>query len=125
MGMRKDAHKRGTPAEAVVWKLLQRRQLEGRRFVRQQTFGPYVLDFFCPEEQLVVEVEGTAQGTAAVPAAIEARDEYLREHGLTVLRFDNRAIYQDEEGMLEKIRSHFSEESAADDDDESEAEPDS
>jgi very-short-patch-repair endonuclease len=106
---RRGDRKRGTPAETAMWKMLDRKQVDGRRFRRQHAFGPYVLDFYCPAEQLAVEVEGTSPGEDR--AALEA---YLKEHGVTFLSFDNRAVFEDPEGTLAAIRAQFSDEESAD-----------
>jgi len=50
--------KEATEAEIRLWSKLRRKQLEGFRFRRQQPIGPYVVDFFCPQARLIVEVDG-------------------------------------------------------------------
>src|SRR5215213_6964711 len=45
-----------TPAEATLWKYLQRSQLDGRKFRRQHSVDDYILDFYCPGERLAVEL---------------------------------------------------------------------
>ena len=49
-----------TPAEARLWKPLQRGRLQGRKFRRQHSIGPYIVDFYCPRERLGIELEGEA-----------------------------------------------------------------
>ena len=46
-----------TPEEAFLWSHLQQRKLSGRKFRRQHSIGPYILDFYCPAEKLAVELE--------------------------------------------------------------------
>ena len=50
----------GTAAEAVLWKSLQNRQILGKRFRRQHGIGRYIVDFYCPESRLVIELDGDA-----------------------------------------------------------------
>jgi very-short-patch-repair endonuclease len=64
----------GTPAEAALWTLLKRRQLQGRRFRRQHSVRPYVLDFYCPEERLAVELDGSVHFEPARRAYDAARE---------------------------------------------------
>ncbi len=47
-----------TIAEAVLWKQLKDSQLAGRKFRRQESIGPYIADFYCPESRLIVELDG-------------------------------------------------------------------
>ncbi|MEL6536768.1 MAG: DUF559 domain-containing protein, partial [Bacteroidota bacterium] len=47
-----------TSAEATLWIFLKGRQLEGKKFRRQPSIGNYIVDFYCPEEQLVIELDG-------------------------------------------------------------------
>jgi len=52
-----------TPAEAKLWSLLKGGQIENRKFRRQHSVGPYVLDFYCPSERLCIELDGAAHFT--------------------------------------------------------------
>src|SRR5438128_106676 len=55
---RKEMRNHGTAAEAVLWKSLQKRKIAGKKFRRQCGIGPYIVDFFCPECRLIVELDG-------------------------------------------------------------------
>jgi very-short-patch-repair endonuclease len=55
---RKKLRNNSTSAEATLWTYLKNRQLEGRKFRRQHSIGNYIADFYCPEEQLVIELDG-------------------------------------------------------------------
>jgi very-short-patch-repair endonuclease len=55
---RKELRNKGTAAEAVLWSHLQKRQLLGKKFRRQYSIGPHVVDFYCPECSLIVELDG-------------------------------------------------------------------
>ena len=96
-----------TPAEAALWKALQRSQLDGRKFRRQHSLGPYVLDFYCPGEHLGVELDGAAHDSERAQRRDGARDQYLAELGIRVLRFQNQDVMQNLEGVLEAIRAGF------------------
>ena len=96
-----------TPAEARLWKQLQNRQLAGRKFRRQHSVGRYVLDFYCPREYLAVELDGAAHDHELAAERDEARTRYLESLGITVLRFENRDVVENLEGVLRMIQDHF------------------
>jgi very-short-patch-repair endonuclease len=96
-----------TPAETVLWKALQRTQLRGRKFRRQQSIGPYIVDFYCPAETLIVELEGSAHDSERSARYDEARERYLKVKGLTVIRLENRYVMENLEGVLAYIAQHF------------------
>ena len=93
-----------TPAEATLWKFLQKSQLQGRKFRRQHSVGNCILDFYCPSEKINIELDGEYH----IPEKDKKRDQYLNNLGITVLRFENRAIFESLETVLEIIKSHFS-----------------
>ena len=96
-----------TPAEARLWLALQRRQLAGRKFRRQHSYGPYVLDFFCPEEMLAVELDGAAHDSAMANEHDQQRDAYLAARGIRVARYENQDVMENLEGVLGDIRERF------------------
>ena len=105
---RKELRKNLTAAEATLWKFLQRSQLEGRKFRRQHSVGNYILDFYCPEEKLCVELDGAGHFTDAGCARDEERTAYLNSVGIKVLRFENKLVFKRIEAVLEEIKNSFS-----------------
>jgi very-short-patch-repair endonuclease len=103
--VRRALRNEGTAAEAVLWRHLQRRQLGGRRFRRQHSVGPYVLDFYCPEGRLAVELDGAVHLDPARRAHDAAREEDLARVGIRVARFENRLVFEDIEGVLAEIEA--------------------
>jgi very-short-patch-repair endonuclease len=93
-----------TAAEAVLWASLQRRQLAGKNFRRQVSIGPYIVDFYCPEHRLVIELDGAAHFSATIDEYDAARTRYLESEGLTVIRFENRELKEGIEAVLDPIR---------------------
>ena len=79
-----------TEAERRLWYALRRRRFDGHKFRRQQPLGPYFVDFFCIEAQLVVEVDGNHH--AEQQGYDRDRDEWLARRGLRVLRFSDRDV---------------------------------
>ena len=96
-----------TPAEAALWRVLQRSQLQGRKFRRQHSIGPYVVDFYCPKERLVIELEGSAHDSEKAAVVDDARERFLSAAGQTVLRLENKYVLENPEGVLDLMRQHF------------------
>ena len=92
-----------TEAERALWALLRSRQLEGHKFRRQHSAGPYILDFYCAEAHLAVEVDGGQHYTADGLADDAERTAYLEALGIRVLRFTNRDVLTNAEGVVEAI----------------------
>ena len=93
-----------TPAEKVLRSELRGRKLDGHRFCRQFSVGPYVLDFYCPREKLAIEVDGRHHYIGDGPARDAERTRYLEHFGIRVLRFRNEEVMGDLEGVLRTIR---------------------
>jgi very-short-patch-repair endonuclease len=98
-----------TPAEAVLWRALQNSGLEGKKFRRQHGIGPYIADFYCPECRLIVELDGAVHEGPLETERDEARTTYLRELGIRVIRFENRAVFESLELVLNSIRIELQE----------------
>jgi very-short-patch-repair endonuclease len=106
---RKELRNSSTVAETVLWKYLRGRQLDGNKFRRQSSVGPYIVDFFCPEKRVVVELDGARHFGPAAGDYDDRRTRYLEERGIKVIRFENRRLYRDLEGVLEDIRKALNE----------------
>ncbi|HET6568378.1 MAG TPA: DUF559 domain-containing protein [Rhodothermales bacterium] len=98
---------RATPAEAALWKMLSQRKLDGRKFRRQQSIGSYIVDFYCPSEGLVIELDGETHNDPFRHAYDSDRQQYLGGLGYKVLRFENRAVFEQPDFVLEAIREQF------------------
>ncbi|MEL7363007.1 MAG: endonuclease domain-containing protein [Bacteroidota bacterium] len=97
----------GTSAEAVLWVFLQRRQLRGRKFRRQHGIGPYIIDFYCRAESLVIELDGGVHDTPERNAYDAERQLHLETECLRVLRFRNEAVFADVYAVLDEIAAVF------------------
>ena len=95
-----------TAAEAVLWKSLQRRQLLGRKFRRQASIGRYIVDFFCAESAIVIELDGAAHFSITIDEYESTRTHYLEQQGLKIIRFENKEIYDNLDGVLETIKAN-------------------
>jgi len=88
--------------EILLWQCLRRRSL-GLKFRKQHPLWPYLLDFYCPEARLVVEVDGEAHDRGDRPARDAARDHFLRQRGLTVIRVPARDVLASPQTVAEAI----------------------
>ena len=105
--LRRDLRSHATPAEAALWRVLQRSQLEGRKFRRQHSIGRYVVDFYCPAERLAVELDGSVHDDPARNAYDLGRGGALGALGVRVLRFENREVLRALEVVARAIAAHF------------------
>jgi very-short-patch-repair endonuclease len=78
-----------TDAERRLWSALRQRRAEGFRFRRQQPIGWYIVDFFCPEARLVVEVDGSQHDDEERAWYDYRRTKWLQSKGYRVVRFTN------------------------------------
>lgn len=85
----RELRKLRTPAKARLWEQLRNRQLEGHKFVRQATVGPYVADFVCRENKLIIELDGWTHSSPEELHRDRVRTEYLEREGYRVVRFGN------------------------------------
>jgi HrpA-like RNA helicase len=99
----RDLRKNATDAETLMWQLLRRNQLLEMGFRRQHPLGNYVLDFYCHEAKLVVELDGGQHNEAGQLGHDEKRGVFLQQQGLTVLRFWNNEAMENTEGVLQTI----------------------
>ena len=96
-----------TPAEATLWRALQGSALGNRKFRRQHSIGPYIVDFYCAAEKLVIELDGAAHNSEQSALRDETRDGFLRSRGLKVLRFENRQVRENLDEVLAFISQEF------------------
>lgn len=104
---RKELRNNLTPAEAKLWTLLKGKQLEGRKFRRQFSVANYILDFYCPSENLAIELDGQGHFEALQAQYDTERDLFLEHCGIKVLRFENKWVWDNPEGLLEEVKNNF------------------
>ncbi|MBQ8486551.1 MAG: DUF559 domain-containing protein [Prevotella sp.] len=99
--IRKSLRLNMTSAEAVLWRALRGRGVGGWKFRRQQGIGPYVLDFYCPELRLCVELDGSSHDYRF--EYDEQRTAFLAEQGIRVVRFRNEQVWTSIDGVVAEI----------------------
>ena len=102
-GLRKNA----TDAEKLLWSRVRRKQLKDCQFYRQRIIGNYIVDFYCPKAKIIVELDGEQHYTDEGKIKDRERDLYLNNLGLQVLRFTNREVLGNIEGVLEVIGNYL------------------
>jgi len=96
-----------TGPEKRLWSRLRARQLQGVKFRRQHGIGPYIVDFYCPERSLVIEVDGDSHADAEQSQKDQRRDRYLQSIGLSVVRYGNDDIMKNLDGVLEDLQKRL------------------
>ena len=84
-----------TLPEVVLWKVLRGRGLNGLKFRRQHAHGPYILDFYCAEAHLAVEVDGAAHHEQGTREYDSERDAYFARYSIQTLRISARLVLKD------------------------------
>ena len=104
--LRQALRNNATSAEACLWKSLKSKQVDGLKFRRQYGFGPYVLDFYCPEIRLCIELDGEIHKSSGVDKHDEIRTVFLKNNNVHVIRFDNEVVFKNTIGIIEKIKRY-------------------
>ncbi|MFG6685132.1 endonuclease domain-containing protein [Mariniflexile sp. HNIBRBA6329] len=104
---RKELRKRLTSAEATLWKQLQKSQLNGRKFRRQHSIKNYIVDFYCPSEKLIIELDGAYHFDFAQQQYDLERTTQLETLGFKVIRFENKLIFENLPEVLNEIVNNF------------------
>ncbi|ADE10686.1 ATP-dependent RNA helicase HrpA [Sideroxydans lithotrophicus] len=99
----RELRKNSTDAEQLLWQLLRSHQLLDHKFRRQHPLGSYILDFYCHETKLAIELDGGQHAEGAQLKHDEMRSAWLKTQGITVLRFWNNDVLTNTEGVLQTI----------------------
>ena len=89
--------------EELLWQLLRNRKRCNKKFRRHHTIGIYVADFYCAEEQLIVEIDGRDHFTEQGRLHDEARDRFMHLQGIRVVRFTGKQVETETELVLAQI----------------------
>jgi len=100
----RELRKNLTDAEKKLWALLRNRQLVGVKFRRQFSIGGYILDFYSPEYMLGIEADGGQHYEDTIRQRDEIRTKELSKFGVKILRFSDRDILNNIDGVFEAIR---------------------
>lgn len=95
--------KNQTDAEKLLWQKLRNRQLSGFKFHRQYPIQVYILDFYCPEKKLAIELDGSQHVKNKLYD--EKRTSVLSKYKIRVLRFMDNEMLQNTDSVLEVIQN--------------------
>jgi very-short-patch-repair endonuclease len=101
----RNLRRRSTWAEKRLWSVLRSRRLAGYKFRRQDSLGPYILDFYCAEAKFAVELDGSGHGFAGQRGRDAQRDAYLNERGIQVKRVWNNQLarWESRENLVSEL----------------------
>jgi very-short-patch-repair endonuclease len=100
----RDMRRSSTRAEDRVWSWLRGRRFDGVKFRRQVPIGPYIVDFYCADLMLAIELDGS-QHQLILDEYDSQRTAYLRQQGLEVVRIPNEELIRDSQLVAEVIRA--------------------
>jgi len=106
-GYSRQLRKDMTNAERLFWSRVRRKQLQGYQFYRQKIIGNYIVDFYCPKAKLVIEINGGQHYDDEEIKKDNVRDDYMRERRLTVLRFSDREVFENLNGVIDRINENL------------------
>lgn len=92
-----------TDPERLLWSKIKGKQILNIQFYRQKPIGNYIVDFYAPKANLVIEVDGSQHREETHKHKDAKRDAYLTMQGLKVLRFSNRQVMQETDAVLQRI----------------------
>lgn len=98
---RRRLRKRQTDAEYKLWQRLRNRQIDGCKFYRQYSIGSYILDFYCPQKKLVIELDGSQH--LAAKKYDDVREANLKRYGMTTIRFWDDVVLKETDLVVEVI----------------------
>jgi very-short-patch-repair endonuclease len=93
-----------TIAEDKLWQFVRGRKMLGKKFRRQHPFEEFILDFYCHECKLVVEIDGDYHLSKEQTVYDANRTAFLNEQGLSVLRFTNRQVMAEIDTVIRKVK---------------------
>jgi len=99
---RKNLRRDLTLAERKLWLRIKDKQT-GYKFRRQHSIGPFIVDFYCPELKLIVEVDGDVHAFDKQIRKDKTREQYLKRLNFKIIRYQNNEIIQNIDGVLEDL----------------------
>jgi len=96
-----------TPAEAFLWQQLKARKFNNTRFTKQHSIGNYIVDFYCSEHKLIIELDGEVHNNPIQIEKDTIRTAYLESLSYTVLRFENKMVFDNLASVFMEISEHL------------------
>ena len=102
---RRRLRKEQTYTEEIVWMQLRNRQILGYKFRRQYSVDKYIIDFYCPELKLAIELDGDVHNLPEQKEKDIVRQKYLEEFGINLIRIKNEEFFSNPNKTFEKIEN--------------------
>lgn len=90
-------------AERLLWSKLRCKNIKGYKFRRQYSIDNFIIDFYCPDAKLAIEIDGESHYREGAAEYDALRQDLLERFGLTFLRFTNTEVYENLDGVIAKI----------------------
>ena len=104
---RRDLRKNQPSPELLVWNAIRNRQIGGYKFKRQYSIGSFILDFYCAEMKLAIEIDGDSHYEQGAPTKDHYRQASIEKLGVKFLRFTNLEVTSNLEGIVEAIEAQL------------------
>ncbi len=101
--LRRKLRNESPKAEQILWCHLRKRQIEGFKFRRQTSIDDYIVDFYCPEAKLVIEIDGDTHFEPETESQDRERERHIKSLGIKILRFTNLDVYNNIEAVIRVI----------------------
>lgn len=102
----KDLRNHPTPAEKQFWNILRKMPFyRTARFNRQKPLGEYIVDFYCHEYRLVIEIDGDSHAQDGAKIKDKKRTEFMESKGLQVIRFTNQEVLHRIDGVIQTLEN--------------------
>jgi very-short-patch-repair endonuclease len=104
---RRSLRREETYCEKLIWRYLRKRQMLGYKFKRQFSVDHFVIDFYCPELKLALEVDGDVHNQPEQKDYDSARQQYLEQFGITFIRISNEELLGNPNKAFDKIEGEI------------------
>ena len=103
----KKLRKNMTMAEALLWNELKQKRMLGHDFDRQRPIDNFIVDFYCASERLIIELDGEVHNNPQAQNYDTKRTNYLNKLDYTVIRFENKLVFDHLAEVLQEIQNNF------------------
>ncbi|HEY0076950.1 MAG TPA: endonuclease domain-containing protein [Abditibacteriaceae bacterium] len=100
---RQALRRKRTKAEVILWQRLRAGQVGGWKFRQQYSIGPYIVDFYCPQLKLAIEIDGASHEGSEAEIYDANRQAFIESYDIRFLRFTNQQIYEQINAVVENI----------------------
>lgn len=104
---RRQLRRNQTPAEKLVWAYLRNRQTKNTKFRRQYSVDKYIIDFYCVELKLAIEIDGDIHDLPEQKEHDAIRQKYLEEFGIKFVRIKNKELFGNPEKAFGRIEEEI------------------